>query len=294
MNKLTVPAFFLVFATTGSAFAGEEVDETLEASADGLVEIINTRGEIEISGWDRQEISVVGELDDQAERLVFEVDGDRALIEVEMPRSVNWGDGSDLVINVPEGSRVKFEGVSTDVSLENIAGGIKVNTASGDIDADQIQQFINIKSVSGDIEVGESSGQTNVSTVSGEIELDVASTKANINAVSGDVDARLGSFDRLSANIVSGDIEIEGSLVEAGSIDITSVSGDVSLELAPPVDAEVSIQTGPGGDITNRLSDHAVKDKFPATKSLHAKLGMGTGDIELRTVSGDIELDEID
>ena len=112
--------------------------------------------------------------------------------------------------------------------------------------------------------------------------------------MSGDVEARLGAFDRVSANIVSGDISIEGALKDAGRVNVSSVSGDVSLELASPVNAEVSIETGPGGDITNRLSDDEVQTGFPSNQSLHAKLGMGAGEIELRTVSGDIEIDEID
>ncbi|MBQ60632.1 MAG: hypothetical protein CMQ19_01010 [Gammaproteobacteria bacterium] len=69
---LTCAAFLVSIA----AFAGDDVDKTLAVPSNGLVKIVNTRGEIEIIGWDKDEIHVAGELDDLAEELVFEVMAD--------------------------------------------------------------------------------------------------------------------------------------------------------------------------------------------------------------------------
>jgi len=275
------------------ASAGEEVDKTLPASANGSIKIVNTRGDVEIIGWDRDEIHIEGELDDLAEELIFEVKGNRARIEVKLPRrNVNWGDGSDLEIHIPINSKVDFDGISTDTTIETVSGGLRVRSVSGDITAREIQNRVHINTVSGNIEVFDSSGNAHISTVSGEIHLKMSSSRIILDTVSGEIEAEFEEFTRLRANAVSGDIEVEGKLMGDGEIEISSVSGDLSLRLESPVNAHLSVETGPGGDIENSLSDHEPVDKFPARKKLEAKLGDGSGQINLRTVSGDIRIDD--
>lgn len=277
------------------AFAGESVDQTKEAAPKGLVDIMNTRGEVQVSGWDRDEVSVTGELDELTEEFVFEVDGDRTTIEVKIPkRNANWGSGSDLEIRVPQASRVSFEGVSSDAEFENIKGGVRARAVSGDITANGIAEQVYIKTVSGDIEAYASAGNANVTSVSGEITLDLDSQRLNLDNVSGDIRARLKQFERLYINIVSGDVDVEGGLAESGDVEISSVSGDVDLELNAPVNARITVETGPGGDISNGLTDDQIKDKFPAMQSLDTIAGDGSGDINIRTVTGDISLDSVD
>ena len=280
----------LLLATTISA--GEEVDIKHVAESDGSIRIINTRGEVDIHGWDENEIKIEGELDDLAEELVFEVDGPRTRIEVRLPRSnINWGDGSDLEIYVPVNSSITFEGVSTDSTVENIRGGLRLRTVSGDVSIESVEELLMVKAVSGDVEITESSGKANISTVSGEIDIEAASMDITLDTVSGEIDAELDEFSRLRANAVSGDITVAGKLVDGGNLDISSVSGDVRLSLASPVNASLTIETGPGGEIVNELSDHEPVDKFPAHMELEALLGDGSGEIILRTVSGDVRIE---
>jgi len=300
MNKATIgfPYVWSIslvlgsFLFTSSLKAGDDVDTTLVAESDGSVRIINVRGEVEIHGWDKNEIRIEGELDDLAEELIFDVDGSRTKIEVRLPRSnINWGDGSDLEIYVPVNSSVMFEGVSTDVVVENIMGGLRLRSVSGDISIDSVAKQLMVKAVSGDIEITNSSGDATVSTVSGEIEVELASQKVTLDTVSGEIDADLEKFIRLRANTVSGDIDIEGQLMDGGEIDISGVSGDVRLSLESTVNAKLNIETGPGGEISNQLSDHEPMDKFPAHMKLEAQLGDGSGDVRLRTVTGDVRIE---
>ena len=59
------------------AVADEQVNKTIDASPDGYVEIYNTSGSIEVTGWDRDEIEIKGTLGDSVEELVVERDGNR-------------------------------------------------------------------------------------------------------------------------------------------------------------------------------------------------------------------------
>jgi len=285
----------LLCGGTGMAHGGEQVDESLSVEPDAVVEIHNTRGEIRVTGWDKDEISVQGELDDLATGLTFELDGKVALIRVEMPtRNINWGDGSDLDIKIPVNGRIDFDGVSTDLYLNNIMGGIAVHSVSGEIVANGIDRRIQINAVSGDIEIQDAGGKAKITTVSGDMELDLRSELVSVNAVSGDINLHLQTIDTLMASVVSGEIEIEGKLADSGSMNFSSVSGDVTLVLTAPVNARIDVQTGPGGDIDNRITEDEARDIFPAQMALKSKSGDGSGNISIHTVTGDVTLKDRD
>ena len=292
MDRVKQIAAALAAVMVASAGAGEQIDVSKSAAVDGLVEIVNPRGEVTVVGWDKAEVSVSGELDDLTEEFQFEVDDDSTMIEIEIPRrSANWGDGSDLMIHVPRSSRVSFEGVSSDGNFRQIEGGLRARTASGDLEAEEIASQLNLTSVSGDVRAEECDGQARVSTVSGEIELRLMSDKVVVDSVSGDVEVELDEFTRLHATVVSGDLEIEGQLGPSGDIEMSSVSGDIDLVLRGELNARINVETGPGGDITNNLTDDAVKTKFPTASNLDIRSGDGSSRINIRTVSGDINLD---
>lgn len=292
MDRVKQIAAALAAVMVASAGSGEEIDVSKSAAVDGLVEIVNPRGEVTVVGWDKAEVSVSGELDDLTEEFQFEVDDNSTTIEIEIPRrAANWGDGSDLMIHVPRASRVSFEGVSSDGNFRQIEGGLRARTASGDLEAEEIASQLNLTSVSGDVRAEECDGQARVSTVSGEIELRLKSDKVVVDSVSGDVEVELDEFTRLHATVVSGDLEIEGQLGPSGDIEMSSVSGDIDLVLRGELNARINVETGPGGDITNNLTDDAVKTKFPTASNLDIRSGDGSSRINIRTVSGDINLD---
>lgn len=271
--------------------AGDRVDLAKPAPADAIVRIENTRGEVVVTGWDRNQVAVAGELDDLAEGLLFEVDGRHVRIEVRMPRKdVNWGDGSDLRIHVPEGSRVSFEGVSTDLEIKNIRGGSQLRTVSGDIDATDMHERLNVNSVSGDIDLRGATGPASVSSTSGDMSLVLTSTDVMVDTVSGDIELELGLFEKLSVRSVSGEIEIEGQLMPNGRVEMSSVSGDIAFNLGDPVNADVNVRSGIGGDIRNRFNDQKPEDNFPGGQKLDTVVGDGSGRISIRTVAADIRL----
>jgi DUF4097 and DUF4098 domain-containing protein YvlB len=283
----------LCVSCMASVYGGEVVNETRPVPSDSTVEIRNTRGEIRISGWDKDEVSVAGELDDLATGLTFEVDGTLTIIKVEMPtRDVSYGDGSKLEIRMPVNGRVDFDGVSTDVTLTNIQGGVSVHSVSGDITGAQIAQRLIVNSVSGDISFEDAGGKAKFTTVSGDMELDLRSESVSLNAVSGDIRLRLQSFDTLLVSTVSGELDVSGTLSATGNISVNSVSGDVSLDLNAPVNARIDVNTGPGGDITNKLTKDEPRDVFPAQMVLKTKSGDGSASISVRTVTGDVELSD--
>jgi DUF4097 and DUF4098 domain-containing protein YvlB len=86
---------------------------------------------------------------------------------------------------------------------------------------------IDISAVSADIEIsGLDNEKLIAESVSGDVEVEAISRRVALESVSGDVSFR-GETDRISAESVSGDVELSGI---SGQIDATTVSGDMELE----------------------------------------------------------------
>lgn len=279
-----------VLFVCGAVFAGEQVEQSIAADPAGVVEISNVRGEIEVRGWDRDEVRVEGELDDLAEGIALEGEGRRVRIKVKLPGSnIDSGDGSTLAVRVPAASRVEIEGVSSDARVFGV-NALALRSVSGDIVVADVAGEVAIKSVSGDIKVDKSGGVARVKSVNGDMTLELGSRELTLSTVSGDIELRLTEFDRLAVTGVSGDMRIAGTLASGGRIEIKTVSGDCELHLAGQVDARISLRTGPGGEIDNALSDAKPQTEFPSQKRLETTLGDGTGSVDIATVSGVIRL----
>ena len=303
-----IPVLFASVAL--QCFAGEKIDQSLPANNANNVSIENLRGEVSIVGWDKSEVKVTGELDEQAERLIFEQQGSHIIIKVVVPRrrGNNWNnEGSDLTINIPKDLRVNFNGVSSDVIVENFTKNVEVKTVSGDIEAKQLSERIELVTVSGSIKSRDLSGNIRLSTVSGDINdknstgkirLKVVSgdihttssaTEVYVNNVSGSVEFSLAEVDELVASSVSGDIEGILSLNDSGFVKLSSVSGDMEIGFQSDVSASFKMNANAGGDLINKLtSDKAQRAKYGPSSKLNFQSGNGNGSVRASTVSGTI------
>lgn len=291
-KKLYVPLItMLLLGLTTSLFAGEKVDQSKDVGADGVVQIANVRGIIRVEGWDENQVSVKGELDDMAKSLIFKTNGTVTNIEVEMPKGrLNRGDGSNLIVRVPRGHQVDFEGVSSDFVVENVKEGVDIRTVSGDVDAKGIEKSIYIKTVSGDVKVKESSGDSRLASVSGDIKAEMDSESIETNVVSGDVTLHLGNFKRLDASVVNGEFWVKGAQMDDGETSVSSVNGDVTLNFTAALNARIKAKTGPGGNIHNEISSDEVEKVFPNQEKLKCTVGDGNGKVVVSTVNGTIKI----
>jgi len=276
-----------------SSIAGEKIDKKLEVSATGLVEIHNTRGKIELQGWDKNVVNIKGELDNMTEKFVFSHSDEKTLIKVVLPKSYSTSKrsrGSKLKIFVPLQVAVQINGVSTDVEISNVQGGVEINTVSGDAELKNIAKRTYINSVSGDVNLKDIKDRIEISTVSGNVKASVSATKIAIAGVSSDITVKASSFDTAKIVTVSGDAHLHGTLLADGDVKMTNVSGDSYFHVGGELDARITLETGPGGDIVNKYSSDKPTSSFIGSESLKFTSGKGNGTVRMHTVSGSIGL----
>lgn len=284
----------LLLLISASAIAGQSINKTLAADINGDVTIRVVRTDLEVIAWDKAEVRVVGELDDDIKEFIFKKSGNSILIEVKPKNGSGhrWGsNNAELTIHVPAGSSVQSAAVSSDFTAIGIQGGIDTTTVSGDIELSEISDGVEAESVSGDIELENGSGKIRLSSVSGDITAAGSATHFIVQTVSGDIEASIGKTDLLDLNSVSGDIDIIFELAIDGRVDGSTVSGDIVLNFKSEiVNARFDLDTGPGGDIENSITKDRPDSSFIGSEEISFTSGNGDGSVELNTMSGTIEL----
>jgi len=109
MMKTLSPKLLLTLSglLSAAAFAAEDINETMDAAADGTVSISNVAGEVEVQGWSRKQVEITGELGSDVDELIFERDGNEILIKVKVPRNHGRRIASELIVKVPESSSLE-------------------------------------------------------------------------------------------------------------------------------------------------------------------------------------------
>ena len=314
-NTSKISLAILAFSLTLPVFA-KDVDEKLSVSNNANISIDNLRGEVVVKGTDTNEVWVVGKLDEKATDFIFKAEGDNVIIQVKMPSNMNssfWDNDeqeTDLVIEVPHGSKVQFQGVSSDITISDISNDVQARTVSGDVTVVNLTaERIDIESVSGDVMSKSLTGRIHLSTVSGDIKDTNSSGNVEYHAVSGDIKAE-STAKEVVANVISGDLEInlnnvvdaelssisgnvdaELELSDDGLLKMSTVSGNLKLALQKGVNADIRVDSHAGGRITNQLTDDKVeKAKYGPHSKLSTQTGSGSASVKMSTVSGNVKL----
>jgi DUF4097 and DUF4098 domain-containing protein YvlB len=304
----------MLFTATCTSFAGEHINKSLTLDKVSRVNIENLRGTVTVIGWDKNTITIKGELEDDAEGLVFKQNGSSVKIKVELEKNKHnyWGgndEGSELTIYMPKNIRVSFDGVSSDINLENLHASAEIKTVSGSIVANNLSDRIELSSVSGDIESKklsgkislasvsgdvtdrESSGRLSLRVISGEIYANSTAKEVTVESVSGDIHLALNEVDELSVSNVSGDFAASLSLNGAGVVKMSSVSGSLALKFPKDIQASFKLSASAGGDIINNITSQKAKDaKYGPSSKLRFEKGNGNASVRASTVSGSIEV----
>jgi DUF4097 and DUF4098 domain-containing protein YvlB len=273
--------------------ADEQVNQTIDASDDGYIEIFNTSGSIEVIGWSKDSIEITGTLGDSVEELIVERDGDEVLIQVEVPNR-HWGDiDADLVIKVPEHSSIEVSGVSTDIEIEDVLGEQSLSTVSGDIDTSGVADDVEAESVSGDVDIqgNGAEGSFEAETVSGDVRVSGMSGDVSVGSVSGDVEVIGGSYEEAYFESVNGDQTFHAELTQDGDLSMESVNGSVDIEFTVPItSARFDIETF-NGSIRNCFGPKPERtSKYSPGLELSFTIGDGDARIDIETLNGSVNV----
>jgi hypothetical protein len=119
---------------------------------------------------------------------------------------------------------------SGDTHVSLVTGTCGIQTGSGDVQADEVGT-LNVKTGSGDVSVRTVSAGT-IRTASGDVEVRSATGVMEISTASGDVDVRSAGGHEVRIGTASGDVEVGVPVGTRVWMDLSTVSGDTTSDLA--------------------------------------------------------------
>lgn len=285
-------------AFTGSAYADKRIAERLPTTADGVVEVSNVAGSIELVGWRRNEVEVEGAFGDGVERVEFTSERGVTRVRVHLIRQDDrrGGTKSDgearLVIRVPQASRLRVSTVSASVRGIGLDGPIELRSVSGDVTAAGSYTEADLQSVSGVVQVHSSgrNARITVGSISGLVQIDGMNGELTGNTVSGTVRVTSPDIRRASLKSVSGDVIFEGPLADNGIYEIEAISGTARLMIEGRVDARFELHTF-NGSIRNAFGPEPERtSRYAPGQALSFAEGQGGAQVSMRSISGTLHL----
>ena len=184
--------------------------------------------------------------------------------------STNRKASADVSISLPAGCPVELGVVSADAVVSGITSPVKVKSVSGSVTLDGVRSDISAQTVSGDLEARGLSGSLHFTTVSGDLTV---------------VD---GTSGRVRAETVSGQVTLDLDIPADSSIDVSSVSGDLTVRLPGTAGLTVTAKTMSGG--LDSAFEGLTTERKPGRISMQGQVGTGDGQLRAKTMSGDVTL----
>jgi DUF4097 and DUF4098 domain-containing protein YvlB len=246
-RRLLVGGALLALLNALPAYADvtQEFHRTVPLTADGRLSLDNINGDVEITGWDKQEVQIdaVKSARDQQrlDNIRIEINSSSSSVEIETkyPEHLfNNNPGSvHYTLHVPQNARLD------EIKLVN--GSLDVQKLNGEVHADL---------VNGKLRASDLAGAADLSTVNGTIEANYASLnnvrEITLKSVNGRIDLQLPQSPNadVDASVVNGSISTDFPLTVKGrfvgkSMEGTLGSGGLKIELN---NVNGSIHLGPG------------------------------------------------
>jgi hypothetical protein len=191
------------------------------------------------------------------------VDFDGANLVIDMPRRMLIGRGGSAEVKVilPAGSSCEIRTASADVRCTGELASLTAGTASGNLAAEMITELADVKTASGDVNLTRTRA-AHVTTASGDVRVSRVEEEVTAKSASGDVWIEAAFGGLAEAQTVSGDIRVGVARGRDVYLDISTISGDVSNELAPAegtAEAPMTVQCRTvSGDITVQRAAEAA------------------------------------
>lgn len=267
----------------------------------GPVASVQVTGRIKVSGWSGDAEEKVRKLEQNPP---IQQTGNSIRVgyitDPELRRNVSI----DYQIVVPQASSVMSRSGSGDQKIDGIKGPLQARSGSGDMHISSIGSRVEAHTGSGDLQMSQIGGDVLARAGSGNIQGDGVAGAFDAETGSGDVTLRQTAPGEVRVRTGSGQLDLHGV---RGMVDANTGSGDVSVEGVPGGEWKLSAGSGTiklrlpssaGFDLDASTSSGSISLNHSVTvsgnisrHSIHGKAGSGGSLVEIRTGSGDIEID---
>ena len=267
------------------------------------LEVRNYRGRVEISAWAEDRVRLEAE-HPRAEPLRVEKRG--ATLRV-VPRSWERDAGAfdvrppervqvrvvdrppppvDLRLRVPAWMPVTVEMPYGDVSVDGTEAAVRVMVVAGDVTISGAGSPVSVVSMQGETVLERAAGRLTLEGARGTVTVRDCAGDLRVETSSGDVILEGLRTDNTEVESLAGAITYLGALVPRGNYELSTHSGDVTLELAGGVpDARISARS-----VEGRIDAPLLPEPPADPHRLEATLGAGDARVRLWSFTGRVTI----
>ncbi len=288
---------FNSFGLDGDAkYLGETIYQ-FETDKDALLVLNahNIKGDIEIFGEPGNAVQIVERIEISSRKIrwaekEYELSRSEVLYDevngmIKIVGSGRWSSKVEYEydIHIPKHTSVQLINQGGDISCQNIAGEIDIQTAGGDIELQQIAGKINAITSGGDVELSHAHGNIKLLSSGGNIETNNTEGVIYLETSGGDLDIQF-NLGYVEVYTYGGKIRLNG--IEGQTIIGKTQGGDIEID---EITANVDMQTD-GGDFE---ISHIVGNVRVATSAGDIDIEHIIGNVNMETMVGSIQGDHL-
>jgi len=260
---------------------GQELQQSIEFDNINSIHLITSSFDITTIGYDGEKVEAEFYYNDRYYIVDHETRGSQLSIKTKKRTSFSFFNdrNAKIILKVPFSTQLDISTTSGNIEILNsdainrlhsTSGTVNIRSGSGDKEIDITSGSIHVEEIKGNLKIDATSGSIWIEKVEGNLSIDATSGKTNINEIKGSL-----KINKISGRIAGEKISIEGSA------DITTTSGNISIDFINPVeDLNLTIKTT-SGEV--RLGEMRLSGDL--------KTGSGKIPVRFSTTSGNIEID---
>lgn len=249
-------------------------------------------GSIEVTTWDKNEVNVKVSGNNRVQEIMtidinntpsgITIDGQLKIDEKKKPNKLTI----EYKIKVPADYNVDAFTGGGGVTVTGLNGNVKINTSGGNIDVDNIKGSIDGATNGGNITIKKNTGTLDLATQGGNIVVDGFNGKVDISTMGGNIVLN-GTGGTISGHTAGGNIKLDFTGKNEG-IDLSTMAGNIRLDLPADIDADADIST-----IVGKIdTDFASANNGQFSSFLKTKFNLGGRDLKCTTSVGNITINK--
>ncbi|MFL6450265.1 MAG: DUF4097 family beta strand repeat-containing protein [Bryobacteraceae bacterium] len=285
-------------ANGGFGEVTEEFHYSYPLQSGGQLELTNTNGSVEITGWDRDSIDVSGTKYAPEQAALAEIkvrvsaNGNRASVETEMPKNYWHGSrGVRFHVRVPRKIRLeRAETTNGSVTVEDLEGGGRIRSTNGKLTLARLAGDYDLQTTNGSIQMEDCSGAQKAETTNGGIRGRIRQGAIQAQSTNGTVDLTVDKpMDSrpIRASTTNGSLTLALAEFHGNPVNAETSHGSVTLRLPSDTNANLEAETSMAS-ISNDLSLSSVEER--SKHALRGRLGSGGPSISASTHMGSIRI----
>ncbi len=278
----------------------EIIEKEYNLNQTGKINFKNTSGDISVDSWQKNKIKLIAtkiaKNKSALNNAAIEIDSSEDAIWITSKQKKKLGlfhSNYTLVhfqLLVPDKAQIKIESTNGSTIAKNIGSFIEVKSICGNVNIQNAINGVKIKTISGKIVLKNINGDVNLKTTSGAISITGMNGSLEAENVSGRIDLNnIADAKHIEVESIAGNISLNGGLNPAGSYELDSHCGNITLNIPEYSNFELQTKTFSGEVQYNFNIKNIGK---VSSQKFHGISGKGGANLTLSSFSGNIQIEK--